>query len=36
MTVEEYVHVVFDETNLDLRDVYKNMVDDEEISSELL
>jgi len=36
MTVEEYVHVVFDETNLDLRDVYKNMAEDEENSSELL
>ena len=36
MTVEESVHVVFDETNLDLQDVIKNKVEEEENSSELL
>jgi len=36
MTVEEFVHVVFGETNLDLQDVNKNKVEEEENSSELL
>jgi len=36
MTVEESVHVVFDETNLDLQDGNKNRAKEEENSSELL
>ena len=36
MTVEESVHVVFDETNLDLQDINKNRAEEEETSSELL
>jgi len=36
MTVEESVHIVFDETNFDLRDGCKNRANDEENSSELL
>ena len=36
MTVEESVHVVFDETNLDLQDGNKNRAEEEENSSELL
>ena len=36
MTVEESVHVVFDETNLDLQDGNKNRIEEEENSSELL
>jgi len=36
MTVEECVHVVFDESNLDLQHVYKNKKEEEENSSELL
>jgi len=35
MIVEESVHVVFDETNLDLRHVFKNRAEDEE-NNELL
>jgi len=36
MTMEESVDVVFDETNLDLRDVYRNRADDEANNNELL
>jgi len=36
MTVEESVHVVFDESNLDLLDMYKNKPEKKENSSELL
>jgi len=36
MTVAESVHVVFDETNLDLQDGNKNRAEEEENSSELL
>jgi len=36
MTLEESVHVVFDETNLDLQDGNKNRAEEEKNSSELL
>jgi len=36
MTAEESVHVVFDESNPDMRDIYKNKVEEEENSNELL
>jgi len=36
ITMEEFVHVVFDETNLDLQDVKKNRAKEEENRSELL
>ena len=35
MTIEEFVHVVFDESNLDLQDDFKNKAEEEE-NSELL
>ena len=35
MTVEEYVHIVFDESNLKLQDIFKNSADEED-SSDLL